>query len=177
MIDLDGRLIDGVGAAAQNESREKGKSSVEKAAKESIKRSEARDDSEKMLLRWVRTSLTLITTGAAGNRTLQYLEDAEPGRIDPHSVLRWVTVALVILGIVAIWAACVEHGNALWRIERDLPPPRPSITLGLVVGLTVAILAVVALLAMLTFRTGVSVTYDSQAMSGAAVHAVAAWVM
>ena len=132
------------------------KTSSEKAAdrrrKEIDNRADARADSETKLLRWIKLSLTLASTGVGLISALKYLEGTGPGRLDPYSVLRVVGVALVILGVGAAWASCVEHWRTLQRIASGDPPPEPRLTLALVVGVTIAVLSVIALLAALTAR-------------------------
>ena len=127
------------------------KASGEKAANKRLEEmAKGGADLETLHIRWINMSLTLASTGVAGLSALQYLEGS--GRLDPYGVLRMVAATLVILGIGVAGIACVGHWSDLRRIERGDPPRPRRFPLSLVVGVVVAVLSVVALLAALTIH-------------------------
>ena len=154
MIEIQPGPTEDAGTESQGDApkKQKGKSPDELRLRDLEKRSEAREDAEKMIIRWVKVSLSLVTTGAAANRALAYLEGSGSRLIDPFNLLRIVTIALAVVGVVAIWAACVQHWETLRRIERGEPPSKPRLSLGLAVGIAVAVLVVVAAAALVVVR-------------------------
>ena len=113
-------------------------------------------DGDKLLLRWLRTSLFLVTTGIAVERGLKYLEQSRTGpSLDPYAVLRLVGLSLVLVGLGALWIACVHHRRRLLAIRQGDPAPVPSFSLSLWVSVAVAILSAIAFLsALVSFGAG-----------------------
>lgn len=113
-------------------------------------------DGDKILLKWLRTSLFLVTTGITLERGLKYLEGGREGpSLDPYSVLRLVGLGFVLIGLGALLAACVQHRDRLDTIRDGSPPPVPTYPLSLWVSVAVAILSVIAFLAaVISFQSG-----------------------
>ena len=105
-------------------------------------------DGDKLMLRWLRTGLILVTTGIAIERGLTYFEQSRTGpSLDPYAVLRTVSLGLVLIGLVALGVACIQHRQRLQAIRLGDPPPVASFSLSLWVSVAVAALGVVAFLA------------------------------
>jgi len=113
-------------------------------------------DGDKLLLRWLRTSLFLVTTGIGIERGLKYLEGGRAGpSLDPYAVLRLVGLGFVLIGLGALLVACVEHRERLRVIRQGDPPPVPDFALSLWVSVAVAILSVIAFIAaVVSFENG-----------------------
>jgi len=135
---------------------EKAEKLAEKWEKQQDRLAKLHLDGDKLLLRWLRSSLFLVTTGIAVERGLKYLEESRTGpSLDPYAVLRMVGLALVLIGLGALWVACVQHRQRLRAIRQGDPAPIPTFSLSLYVSVAVAILSVIAFLAaVLSFGSG-----------------------
>ena len=78
--------------------------------------------SERSLMAWIRTSVSLYTFGFSISTFIDYLESQESGT-QFSSGLRRVGLALIAMGIVALVFAMVEHLKRIQIMERlGLPP-------------------------------------------------------
>jgi uncharacterized membrane protein YidH (DUF202 family) len=150
-------VVDGAAEPSTDKVEKAAEKGAEKAEKDAEKQQKEGDrlaklylDGDNTLLRWLRTSLFLVTTGIGVERGLQYLEQTRAGpSLDPYAVLRMVALGLVLLGIGSLWLACVDHLRELRAIRHGDSPPLPSFSLSLWVSGAVAIMSVIAFLAIL----------------------------
>jgi uncharacterized membrane protein YidH (DUF202 family) len=116
-------------------------------------------DGDKLLLRWLRTSLVLVSCGIFIERGLAFLDANATGpRLDPFFALRLVALGLVLVGLASLWFA--SHGN--WRrilaLDHGEAPPVGKYPLALIVSLAVAALCLVAFFSVLaTYANGMSI--------------------
>jgi uncharacterized membrane protein YidH (DUF202 family) len=136
--------------AAMMDSKADGKPAG-KAAKSARRIFEGTQDADKMLIRWVKVSTTLVATGVGVDRALAYLSGTAP-LLDPAHVLRLTGQCLALLGIVALWIACYQHWQTVQRIRNDDPLPNFRFSLTLTVGACVSVLAVVVLISVVVAR-------------------------
>ena len=119
---------------------------ADKAADAQNWRAKTRLDYDKIILNWLKFSLTLVSTGIALERALQYLESANSAaRLDPYSLLRFVGYGLAALGLGSLCIASKQHRDSLRAIDRGQPLPEPPFSLSLVVAVGVGVLVIVAL--------------------------------
>jgi putative membrane protein len=113
-------------------------------------------DGDKLMLRWLRTGLGLVTTGIAIERGLKALQDARVSpSLDPYSVLRMVGLGLVLIGIGALCVASAQHYRRLQAIRQGDPAPVLNFSLSLWVSLAVAFLSIIAFIsALVSFSSG-----------------------
>lgn len=76
--------------------------------------------SERTLLSWMRTSISLITFGFA----LGKLEEVVPGEPADSALgrafqLRLAALAFIVIGLVALVGAVYQHRKQIQRLERD----------------------------------------------------------
>ena len=129
---------------------EKAEKTAERWEKQQDRLAKLHLDGDKLILRWLRTSLFLVTSGIAVERGLTYFERSQTGpSLDPYAVLRLVGISLVLVGLASLWIACVQHRQRLRAIRQSDPPPIPTFSLSLWVSVAVALLAVVALVGVL----------------------------
>ena len=68
---------------------------------------------------WIRTCLSLISSGIGIEKLVQYLAETQPGRnIDPANAERVLGMSFILLGSMAMCAAVYSHWQTLRRIER-----------------------------------------------------------
>lgn len=97
--------------------------------------------SEQTLMSWVRTSLSLFTFGFSIAQFFQYLAGQTEAGLSENP--RRLGIALILVGIIVLIVAIVEHVQRIRRLdERGLPPdsksflPLGSAAAFLVIGLT-----------------------------------------
>ena len=77
---------------------------------------------ERTLMAWIRTSLSLIAFGFGIERAFHYLESL--GRyVDPYHVARVFGGSFIVLGVLALFAAVIQHLRMLADVLDQLLPP------------------------------------------------------
>ena len=95
--------------------------------------------SERSLMAWIRTSVSLYTFGFSISKFLDYLEMREAG-VEFAAGLRRLGFALICMGIVGLVLAGAEHLKRI-RTMQELGLPRTS-RLSLPLGTTVALVVI-----------------------------------
>ena len=92
---------------------------------------------ERTLMAWTRTSTSLIAFGFTIYQIFQYLAESERLR-DPYLSPQVIGVVMIVIGLVALTLACLQHRQELRALKADFGPMRYSIATivaAMVVGL------------------------------------------
>jgi len=92
---------------------------------------------------WIRTSLTLISFGFAIGKFFHGLSEKAPERL-PLLSAGSVGSLMILIGLVALVLASVQHGRALKALRVECPSLQPS--LAWVIATLLALLGILALL-------------------------------
>ena len=107
---------------------------------------------ERMLISWVRTSLSLISFGFTIYKFFQYLVQNKAVEAEAQRGPRNLGLSLVAVGTLVLLAATFQY----WRMQRKLrneTGAKLPVSLGLITALSVSMIGLVAL-AELIFRFG-----------------------
>jgi len=107
---------------------------------------------ERMLISWVRTSLSLISFGFTIYKFFQYLVDSKGAQAELQRGPRNLGISLVAVGTLVLLAATFQYWKMQRRLRRETGAKLP-LSLGLVTALSVSAIGLVAL-AELIFRFG-----------------------
>jgi len=107
---------------------------------------------ERMLISWVRTSLSLISFGFTIYKFFQYLVESKAAEADLQRGPRNLGVSLVAVGTLVLLAATFQYWKMQRKLRRDTGVKLP-VSLGLITALSVSAIGLVAL-AELIFRFG-----------------------
>ena len=100
---------------------------------------------ERTQMAWVRTSLALISFGFAIAKFYHYWQEQRPERV-PLIGVSSVGTLMIVIGLVALALASIQHGQALKALRAQCPGlPR---SLGWVIVTLLALLGIVALVAV-----------------------------
>jgi putative membrane protein len=101
---------------------------------------------ERTQMAWVRTSLALITFGFGIAKVVHYLHEQQPERA---SLMRASSVGtlMIVIGLVALVLASIQHGRALKVLRAQCPGLQAS--LGWVIVSLLASLGILALVLVL----------------------------
>lgn len=114
-----------------------------------------RDAADRTLMAWIRTCLSLISFGFGIDKIVTALADTRVGN-GPDVVFsaRMIGICFIVLGIVAMMFATVDHQQTLRQIRRDdyIYAPRRSLATGVAIALT--FIGVFALIAVLVKTVG-----------------------
>ena len=125
----------------------------DRAERDRENRAKARGISEHELLNWTRMAMALTSTGIAANRALALVEGTETRfRIDPLNLLKFLALALVVLGLGILCIACIQHVRLLLALKRNQPPPVPVVPISLVAAVGIIAIFLTALVTVLTSR-------------------------
>jgi putative membrane protein len=97
---------------------------------------------ERTQMAWVRTSLALISFGFAIAKVFHYLQEQHPERPPLMSPIT-VGTLMIVIGLVALALASIQHGQALRVLRAQCPGLRAS--LSRVIAIMLALLGILAL--------------------------------
>jgi putative membrane protein len=75
---------------------------------------------ERTQMAWVRTSLALITFGFGLAKLFHYLHEQKPGQ-EPLMSAGTVGTLMILIGLVALVLASIQHGRALKALRAEWP--------------------------------------------------------
>ena len=98
--------------------------------------------SERAMMAWIRTAISLYTFGFSISKFIDYLALQETG-IELSTGLRRLGIALIIMGIVALVLATTEHLKRIRRMRelglpRELPASLPVAASGVLLAIGIA---------------------------------------
>ena len=98
---------------------------------------------ERTQMAWIRTALSLISFGFGIAKFFQYLQE-QKGIVQPLLGARTVGQLMIMLGIVCMVIASIQHKKAL-KVMRDACPDLPPSLSGAVAGL-ISVLGILAMI-------------------------------
>jgi putative membrane protein len=98
---------------------------------------------ERTQMAWVRTSLTLISFGFGIAKFYHYLHAQQPER-GPLLSSRHIGTLMILIGLLALALASIQHGQSLKTLRAHCPGLRPSLA-----WVLSALLSVIGALALL----------------------------
>jgi putative membrane protein len=81
---------------------------------------------ERTQMAWARTSLALISFGFATDQFLRYLHEQRP-ELPPLMKSDSVGILMIVLGLVALALASIQHRRALRALRAQHPELQPSL--------------------------------------------------
>jgi putative membrane protein len=81
---------------------------------------------ERTQMAWARTSMALITFGFTIGKFFHYLHEERPERM-PLMGASTVGTLMIVIGLIALALASIQHGRALKTLRAQCPGLRPSL--------------------------------------------------
>jgi putative membrane protein len=103
---------------------------------------------ERTQMAWVRTSMTLISFGFAIGKFFHYLHEQRPER-QPLIGASTVGTLMIVIGLVALVLASIQHGRALRALRAQCPGLQASLA-----WVMVTLLALLGILALVVVWLG-----------------------
>ncbi len=115
-----------------------------------LARERSREASDRTLLAWIRTGLSLIGFGFGVGKFYDYLQTAGVERsLDPYRSTLIFGMSFIVLGIVGLFAAVIQHRRILKRIElRDFRYAAP-LPLGMIMAIMLLVIGCFAFIAVM----------------------------
>ena len=101
---------------------------------------------ERTLMAWTRTATSLISFGFTVYKFFDYERKEQstgPGVLRP----RWFALLMIVIGLVALTLATIEHRRAFKTLNAEFGKQPPS--LSLIVAALIAVLGIVGLVAVI----------------------------
>ena len=99
--------------------------------------------SDRTMIAWIRTSLALIGFGFGIGRALEYLEKF--GReTDPHQSAKIFGSSLILLGVLAVIAAIIQHVRIEKRLKKKGYHRIEQVPLGLLTSVILVLIGIFA---------------------------------
>jgi uncharacterized membrane protein YidH (DUF202 family) len=115
-----------------------------------LARERNREASDRMLMAWIRTGLSLISFGFGIGKFYNYLETAELDKsLDPLHSTQLIGGALIGLGVLGLFAAVVQHRRILKRIAQFEFVYVEPLPLGMIMAILLLLIGVFAFLGIL----------------------------
>lgn len=112
-----------------------------------LARERSREAADRTLLAWIRTALSLIGFGFGIGKFYDYMQTA--GLREPLDPIRSTLVfgaGFMFLGIIALFAAVVQHGRILTRLRRHEFVYEAPLPLGMLTAIVLLIIGVFGLI-------------------------------
>lgn len=121
-----------------------------------LARERTRVAADRTLMAWIRTALSLITFGLGIGKAVELLDAALPAStrvLDPSHATLVVAISLVVVGVLTLLGAIIQHGLLLKALEQQTYTYKAPLDLALIVAivlLTIGLLALAALIITIT---------------------------
>lgn len=99
---------------------------------------------DRTLLTWIRTSVSFIGLGFGLGQILIFLQGEAPNQQEISSFMNFLTLLCVGFGVLMLVAAALEYQIELRQLQKTIYLYRSRPSLGLAVGVSVAIASTVA---------------------------------
>lgn len=114
-----------------------------------LARERSREAADRTLLAWIRSALSLIGFGFGIGKFYDYLQSADLHHtLDPIQSTRIFGGSFIILGVVGLAAAVIQHTRLLKRLERPEYLYRPPLPLGMFMAILLLIVGVFGFVAI-----------------------------
>lgn len=113
-----------------------------------LARERTRVAADRTLMAWIRTALSLITFGLGIGKAVELLDAALPARarfLDPRHSTLVVAIGLVVVGVLSLLGAIVQHGVTLRALEQPTYTYKAPLALTLVVAMLLLAIGFLAL--------------------------------
>lgn len=105
---------------------------------------------DRTLMAWIRTALSMIGFGFGIGQVVESLHKIEPGRIsNPIHSARIFGGAIILLGILSLALALLEHQQILKRLQRSQFTYKAPLPLTLIVGILLLLIGLFAFIELL----------------------------
>lgn len=116
-----------------------------------LARERTRAAADRTLMAWIRTGLSLITFGFGIGKAVEVLDAANPARarlLDPGHASLVVAFGLVILGVLSLLGAIIQHGQLLKALEQVDYSYKAPLALTVVVAMLLLIISLISLVSL-----------------------------
>ena len=114
-----------------------------------LARERSREAADRTLLAWIRTALSLIGFGFGIGKFYDYLQTAGLHEsLDPIRSTLLFGVSFIVLGILGLFAAIVQHARLLRRLERPGYAYEPPLPLGMIIAILLLVIGCFAFVAI-----------------------------
>jgi putative membrane protein len=115
-----------------------------------LARERNREAADRTLLAWIRSALSLIGFGFGIGKFYDYLQTAELHQtLDPIQSTRIFGGSFIILGVIGLLAAVIQHRRLLQRLERPAYAYQPPLPLGMFMAILLLIVGAFGFVAIL----------------------------
>lgn len=115
-----------------------------------LARERTRAAADRTLMAWIRTSLSLISFGFGIGKTFELFDAAFPAKhLDPLRASLVIALSLVILGMLGLLGAIIQHGQELKRLEQGTFTYRAPLALTVVVAILLLVIGLFSLVGII----------------------------
>lgn len=121
-------------------------------SRNALARERTRVAADRTLMAWIRTALSLITFGLGIGKAVEVLDAALPERarvVDPSHATLVVAVGLVVVGVLTLLGAIIQHGLLLKALEQETYTYKAPLALTVIVAIVLLIIGLLALAALI----------------------------
>lgn len=106
--------------------------------------------SERTLMAWIRTCLSLISFGIGIDRTIAALSKAFANtKIDPYNLSRILGLSFIIIGTTSLTLAVIAHNRSLKKLDKEYFVYTSETSLGSIVAIALIMLGTFAFIGIL----------------------------